>query len=172
MICIFYNDLTEESSRATSAEVELKKSVSDGKTLVANAITAKGVATAVDAAFATMAANIANIKTDSSFSWVSAYNARSTYPATSSSGQSCSVQVALDNATYIVIRLHEMINSGSSVSGSMSGYVTNVDLGTGNGITVSKVTMKYGTPLVVTTTVSAGSGDAYAYLRVCIIRVN
>ena len=41
---------------------ELKKSVSDGKTLVANAITAKGVATATDAEYATMATNIGSIK--------------------------------------------------------------------------------------------------------------
>ena len=47
------------------AEVdELKKSVSDGKSLVAGAITGKGVNTATDATFATMAANIAAIKTN------------------------------------------------------------------------------------------------------------
>ena len=41
----------------------LKKSVSDGKTTVANAITAKGVTTATDATFATMANNISRITT-------------------------------------------------------------------------------------------------------------
>ena len=41
----------------------LKKSVSDGKTTVANAITAKGVTTATDATFATMAGNISKITT-------------------------------------------------------------------------------------------------------------
>ena len=41
----------------------LKKSVSDGKTTVANAITAKGVTTATDATFATMANNISQIET-------------------------------------------------------------------------------------------------------------
>lgn len=40
---------------------DLKKSVSDGKKLVANAITAKGVSTAADATFAVMAANIGKI---------------------------------------------------------------------------------------------------------------
>lgn len=43
--------------------VELKNLLSDGKTLVANAITAKGVTTAVNAAFATMATNIGKIST-------------------------------------------------------------------------------------------------------------
>lgn len=42
---------------------ELKKSVSDGKTLVANAITTKGVPTAADAAFDTIATNISQITT-------------------------------------------------------------------------------------------------------------
>ena len=41
---------------------ELKKSVSDGKKAVAGAITAKGVSTAADATFGTMAANIGKIK--------------------------------------------------------------------------------------------------------------
>ena len=41
----------------------LKKSVSDGKSTVANAITAKGVTTATDATFATMAGNISKITT-------------------------------------------------------------------------------------------------------------
>ncbi len=40
----------------------LKKSVSDGKSLVAGAITDKGIITAADATFATMAQNINNIK--------------------------------------------------------------------------------------------------------------
>lgn len=51
---------------ATKTEVDtLKKSVSDGKTSVANAITAKGVQTATDATFATMAENIGKIQTGS-----------------------------------------------------------------------------------------------------------
>lgn len=47
---------------AFAAELdEVKKSVSDGKAAVANAITNKGVETATDATFETMATNIANI---------------------------------------------------------------------------------------------------------------
>ena len=45
---------------------EVKNSVSDGKTRVANAITGKGVTTATDATFATMATNINSITTLSS----------------------------------------------------------------------------------------------------------
>lgn len=45
---------------------ELKKSVSDGKTKVANAITGKGVTTATDATFDTMAKNISIIENNKS----------------------------------------------------------------------------------------------------------
>lgn len=45
--------------------VELKKSVSDGKTLVATAITDKGVATEPTDSFATMAENVGKISTGS-----------------------------------------------------------------------------------------------------------
>ena len=49
---------------ASKSEVnDLKKSVSDGKTAVADAITAKGVATAADAAFEAIATNIGKIPT-------------------------------------------------------------------------------------------------------------
>ena len=48
---------------ATVAELDdLKKSVSDGKTLLAEAITGKGVETASDATFETMANNVSNIE--------------------------------------------------------------------------------------------------------------
>lgn len=56
------NDIVD--TYATKVEMNaVKKSVSDGKTLVANAITAKGVTTATDAEFATMATNISKIQT-------------------------------------------------------------------------------------------------------------
>ena len=56
------NDIV--NTYATKVEMNaVKKSVSDGKTLVANAITAKGVTTATDAEFATMATNIGRIQT-------------------------------------------------------------------------------------------------------------
>lgn len=56
------NDIV--NTYATKKEMNaVKKSVSDGKTLVANAITAKGVTTATDAEFATMATNIGRIQT-------------------------------------------------------------------------------------------------------------
>lgn len=56
------NDIAD--TYATKVEMNtVKKSVSDGKTSVANAITAKGVTTATDATFATMAENIGAIET-------------------------------------------------------------------------------------------------------------
>ena len=56
------NNLSTTKAEKTAVE-ELKKSVSDGKTLVANAITGKGVTTATDATYQTMATNISAIKT-------------------------------------------------------------------------------------------------------------
>ena len=58
----FYDstDLTEINTKVD----DLFQSVSDGKTLVANAITDKGVSTATNATFATMASNISKINTN------------------------------------------------------------------------------------------------------------
>lgn len=56
------NDIAQTYFTNTQGN-ELKKSVSDGKALVANAVTAKGVQTATDAAFATIATNISQITT-------------------------------------------------------------------------------------------------------------
>ena len=54
----------EASLQDVTTEIDkLKKSVSDGKTLVAGAITDKGITTATDAAFATLANNIGQIST-------------------------------------------------------------------------------------------------------------
>lgn len=64
------SDVNGESERiAASIKCvnELKKSVSDGKSTVASAITAKGVSTAADATFATMATNILNIQTSKTY---------------------------------------------------------------------------------------------------------
>ena len=53
---------------------ELFQSVSSGKTLVANAITDKGVSTATDATFATMASNISKINTNGYKEETKSYN--------------------------------------------------------------------------------------------------
>ena len=59
-------DITSTNSDISNLQedmIELKNSVSDGKALVASAITDKGVATASDATFGVMANNIRNIPT-------------------------------------------------------------------------------------------------------------
>jgi len=66
-----------ENTYATKTELEteidtLKNSVSDGKTAVANAITGKGITTATNATFQTMAANISKISTGADVSGVTA----------------------------------------------------------------------------------------------------
>lgn len=58
------DSLAAKQGKILKAEIDdLKNSVSDGKTLVANAITGKGVTTATDAAFQTIANNIDKIAT-------------------------------------------------------------------------------------------------------------
>lgn len=56
-------DISTYGSNITEAIVSLGESVSDGKTLVANAITAKGIETATNATFEIMANNISQIET-------------------------------------------------------------------------------------------------------------
>lgn len=84
------------------------KSVSDGKSTVASAITAQGVATAADAAFATMATNIGTAGTNK---YNSGYNAgvsaqsnlNNTHPVSIllSAGQTYTVQ--MDYVTKITV---------------------------------------------------------------------
>ena len=59
-------DVAYDNGRSVKEEIDsLKSSVSDGKQVVASAITDKGVPTAQDATFAQLAENIAQITTDS-----------------------------------------------------------------------------------------------------------
>ena len=58
-----HNTLDAKLDTITTELSAIKKSVSDGKTLVAGAITAKGIDTATDAEFATIASNIESIVT-------------------------------------------------------------------------------------------------------------
>ena len=61
---LIWKEIYTDETRVTTLETqvsELFQSVSSGKTLVANAITGKGVSTATNATFATMATNISKI---------------------------------------------------------------------------------------------------------------
>lgn len=70
------NTIDDNMENVTAEINALKKSVSDGKTLVANAVTAKGVSTATTATFQTIASNIGSIKsgTDTSDATAAAAN--------------------------------------------------------------------------------------------------
>lgn len=64
MEIIAATDVVVTSQGQTFSLVDLKSSVSSGKTAIASAITDKGISTAADAPFTTMATNIRNISTD------------------------------------------------------------------------------------------------------------
>ena len=69
------NEPLETTSKTLSGGInELKKSVSDGKAKVANAITAQGVSTATDASFQIMADNIATLAGNLTSGTTDAYN--------------------------------------------------------------------------------------------------
>ncbi len=80
----------------------LKKSVADGKSAIASAITSKGVSTAADAAFSVMANNIRNIVTRPSGVVVNKYvtSVRFQSWSVTGGGMNCAVTLYYNNGTY------------------------------------------------------------------------
>ena len=104
---------------ATVADLdELKKSVSDGKLMVADAITAKGVETATDASFVTLAENIAKIISETTGGDV-AVESIWTNTSITSFGENSTIELDLTNYQYIVIGCVY----GGSVSALADSYV-------------------------------------------------
>ncbi len=79
--------IPDVSGFATSSELNsLKSSVSSGKSLIASAVTGKGVNTAADASFQTIANNISNIETVKS--WLKLNSGEIRLSSTSEAGRS------------------------------------------------------------------------------------
>ena len=147
--------------------IELKNLSVMAKTLVANAITAKGVSTATDAAFSTMANNINSIKTASSIS-----------PSSTHSYGKSSASLRLSAGTYIVSFIGEGgcangwdgstypgTNWSLSVSATISG-VSSYTLLADSGIKYNQGGMRSFTYLVkvsgtATVTTNTGVGGSY-----------
>ena len=132
---VFALDGTVHMPKLLVDGVDLKQSVSNGKSQVANAITQKGVPTSADAEFATMANNIGQIQTGTQ---IKAYTQTVTIPALSS-GQTASVNVvtpfkptdAMINLDGVVLR--NTIVQGNNWANRHSVYnVRVVDAGGGN----------------------------------------
>ncbi len=92
-----------------SWSADLFTSVANGKAAIASAITAKGIATASDAAFSTMATNISNISTDPRVLTgnmgtgivTSGLNASRTFTIPGLPKTPISFKVSLENTTYV-----------------------------------------------------------------------
>lgn len=155
-------------TKADQTEVDaLKKSVSDGKTLVANAITGQGVTTATDATFATMATNIGTVATNKYNAGVSATKKGTataaqvlsgyTFTNASSVGLTGTMQ-SKSAATYTPGDSAQTIASGQYLSGAqtISAVPTEtktVTAGTA-ATTVSRTSGKYMTSVTVNPTPS------------------
>lgn len=85
---------------------ELKNSVSDGKTLVANAITAKGVTTATDSTFQAMVDNILALST--------AKVATGSYTRTSTASSPTSITLGIDftpDVVFVIAKMDDLAKS-------------------------------------------------------------
>lgn len=107
----------------------VKKSVSDGKSLIASAITEKGVETASDATFETMASNIGNIEvstlpSSATFSYRTPTISGSGGLSISSSGFNCSIptlgyskaDVTLINSAGSNILISSNVGTGTNIN--------------------------------------------------------
>ena len=118
MYCLnHYNDLDQT-----------KKSVSDGKILVANAITAKGVTTATDATFATMANNINSISTG--VSYINIYVQITYATARSGNGWSWGQQAQNTITAYYTITPSGVTFRSGTTSTDWRSCMANPDAGT------------------------------------------
>ena len=159
---------TTLKNKADQTEVDsLKKSVSDGKILVANAITGQGVTTANDATFATMATNIETVGsnkynagvTDTKKGTATAAQVLSGYTFTNSSSVGISGTIPSKSATtYTPGDSAQTISSGQYLSGvqTISAVPTETKTTTAgtSAITVSRTSGKYMTSVTVNPTPS------------------
>ena len=118
----FAGDVTATATDGTKTSLlDLKKSVSDGKSSIASAITAQGVTTASDAAFSTMATNIGTAATNKYNAGANAVYATqstttgswngATYTASSSAGYKAS-----STSTTITTQAARTVTSGQTAS--------------------------------------------------------
>ena len=104
----------KELAYQTSVE-DLKTSVSEGKSLVAAAVTDKGVSTAADATFQTIATNIGRIKTSSTLSRITTYTSSGSYD-----DDLISYEIPIISSSYQNKNLIAIIASGGGTQPNVS----------------------------------------------------
>lgn len=160
-------DNTDIGDFAMTSDIDsLKKSVSDGKSSIASAVTAKGVATSSDATFATIVNNINAIKI-SNYSTISCIGKQtaSAGPVSSTSSVTASVYFTLSAGSYIIVASHTMVNHGSYITPSIGNADSSELIGSEDSIRITKIMLNSTKTISVNTWVSPGEA-ACAYGRV------
>lgn len=134
------------------------QSVSDGKTLIASAITDKGVETASDAMFAIMAENIASIQTGVDVSALS--NVHSAYGSNKAFSSS---YTATSPETYLAISYSGGQGTNNSTYANTSGTTIFSNTITASG-GQSSITILFAS-LATGNTMSGGNPNAHSYNR-------
>ncbi|MGC6174581.1 hypothetical protein [Lacrimispora sp. 38-1] len=138
-------DAVKKSLTNVSTELELtKKSVADGKSLVASAITNKGVTTAANATFQTMASNISTMATNQ---YNSGYSAGGNgkyqwqYLGNLSIGWSKVKQYTFNNVGSNVVQVIPVFKYETTVTGGSVNETINIGTSyDGNNVTISFAT--------------------------------
>lgn len=130
---------TTSKSSLVSAINETFTNVSNGKTLIASAITDKGISTSSDATFQTMATNISNIETGITPTGTININTNGTYNVTNYA--SANVSVSGQGPTLITktITSNGVYNASSDNADGYSQVTVNVPVGSTNSRCFKKV---------------------------------
>ena len=114
----------------------LKKSVADGKSAIASAITGKGVSTAADASFTTMADNVKKIVTSAGNSITGLYNNTTSFNVPANGSGHGSLTASIDSRNYSALLIYltnyrgdeNTTYASSGISGVSGTWLVNINI--------------------------------------------